>query len=155
MQYAVPLVLLALTILAFFALARGGYAEFGVAQVVLRVVVALPLVASGVLLHFFRTSVTASVIPPAFPARPLLVVLTGLLEIEGAIGLFVPRFRHSAALCIAILMVCVFPANIYAAGQVVDGIRFPSVPVRLAMQVVYIVLVLMAGFGLPRPDKGR
>ena len=155
MQYAVPLVLLVLTICAFFAVSRYGYAQFGVAQVVLRVVVALPLVASGVLLHFLKVGVTASVIPPIFPARPLLVVLTGLLEIVGGIGLFDPRFRRSAALCIAILMVAIFPTNIFAAGQVVDGLRFPGVPVRLAMQVVYIVLVLLAGYGLPKPTRPR
>jgi uncharacterized membrane protein len=82
-----------------------------------------------------------------------LVVLTGVLEIAGAIGLFVPRVRRSAALWISIMMVAVFPANIYAAGQVIDGFHFPSVPVRLAMQIVYIVLVLLAGYGLPKPVR--
>ena len=155
MQYAVPLVLLVLTICAFFVVSRDGYAQFGVAQVVLRVVVALPLVASGVLLHFLKTGVTASVIPPVFPARTLLAVLTGIFEIAGGVGLFVPEVRRSAALWISILMVAIFPANIFAAGQVVDGLRFPGVPVRLAMQVVYIVLVLLAGYGLPKPTRPR
>jgi uncharacterized membrane protein len=142
-----------LTIAAFFAFARGRLASFGVAQMILRVIVALPLLVSGIYLHFFRLGVTASVIPPAFPARGFLVVVTGILEIAGAIGLFVPRARRAAAFWIAILMVAVFPANIYGAGQVIDGLRFPSVPVRLAMQIVYIVLVLMAGYGLPRASR--
>jgi uncharacterized membrane protein len=142
-----------LTIAVFFAFARGRFASFGLVQVGLRVVVALPLLISGVYLHFFRLSVTASVIPPAFPARGLLVVVTGILEIAGAIGLFVPRARRAAAFWVAILMIAVFPANIYGAGQVIDGLRFPSVPVRLAMQIVYILLVLLAGYGLPRPAR--
>jgi uncharacterized membrane protein len=153
LHYAVPLLLLLLTIVAFFAMSRGGYASFGVSRAVLRVLVALPLVASGVFLHFFRMSVTASIIPPVFPARPFLVVLTGVLEIAFAIGLFVPRTRRHAAFWIAIMMVAIFPANIYAAGKLVGGLQFPRVPVRLAMQIVYIALVLLAGFGIPKPAR--
>jgi uncharacterized membrane protein len=149
--YAVPLALLVLTIVAFFALARGNYASFGIPQILLRVVVALPLLISGILLHFFRAGLTASIIPPFFPARLFLAVFTGICEIAGAIGLFVPRFRRPAAFWIAIMMVAIFPANIYSAGQVIDGFKFPSIPVRLVMQIVYIVLVLLAGYGLPKP----
>jgi uncharacterized membrane protein len=140
-----------LTIVAFFALGRGRYASFGISQVLLRVLVALPLVVSGVFLHLFRMSVTASIIPPVFPARPFLVVLTGVLEIAGAIGLFVPRLRRHAAFWLAIMMVAVFPANIFAAGKVVGGLQFPGVQVRLAMQIVYVALVLLAGYGIPKP----
>ncbi|MGD0631652.1 MAG: hypothetical protein ABR987_20165 [Terracidiphilus sp.] len=155
MIYAIPISLLILTILAFFALGRGSYASFGITQILLRVLVALPLLLSGVLLHFFRASLTAGIIPPFVPARLFIALLTGVLEIAGAIGLFVPRFRRPAAFWIAIMMVAIFPANIYSAGQVIDGFKFPSVPVRLAMQIVYIVLVLLAGYGLPKPSARR
>ena len=155
MHYAIPLCLLVFTILAVFALGRGNYASFGIAQVVLRVLVALPLVVSGVFLHFFRIQVTASIIPPAFPARAFFVVLTGVLEIAGAIGLFVPRLRRPAAFWIVVMMVAVFPANIYSAGKLVDGLQFPGVAVRTAMQIVYIVLVLLAGYGFPRLGSRR
>jgi hypothetical protein len=45
-------------------------------------------------------------------------------------------------------MIAIFPANVNAAGEVVGGLHMPSVPVRLAMQVVYILLLLMAGWGV-------
>jgi uncharacterized membrane protein len=150
MTYAICTLVLVFTILAFFAIGRGNYASFGVAQIGLRVLVALPLLLSGILLHFFRASLTASIIPPFFPWRLFLAVFTGVCEIAGAIGLFVPRFRRAAACWIAIMMVCIFPANTYSAGKVIDGFQFPGVPVRLAMQVVYIALVLLAGYGLPK-----
>jgi uncharacterized membrane protein len=140
---------LILTICCFFWFARGAYAGFGTPQILLRVVVALPLLVSGVLLHFFRARLTAGIIPPFFPARLFLALLTGACEIAGAAGLFVPRFRRAAAFWIAVMMVAIFPANVYSAGQVIDGFKFPNVPVRLAMQVVYIVLVLLAGYGIP------
>ena len=149
MNYAIPILLLVLTIVAFFGIGRGRYASFGVLQSVLRVIAALPLLVSGIFLHFIRATTTASIIPPLLPAPLFLVFITGLLEIAGAIGLFVPRFRQAAALCIAIMMVAVFPANVYAAGKVIDGLQMPSVAVRAAMQIVYIVLVLVAGYGLP------
>jgi uncharacterized membrane protein len=149
LAYAGPLLVLVATIAAFFALGRGVYAGFGAAQVVLRIVVALPLLVSGFYLHFFKTQVSASIIPPVFPMRTGLVVLTGVLEIVGAVGLFVPSLRQAAALWLAVLMVAVFPANIYKAGEVIDGLRFPSVPVRLAMQVVYVLFILLSGYGVP------
>ncbi|HEY1902259.1 MAG TPA: hypothetical protein VGG56_07520 [Terracidiphilus sp.] len=155
MVYAVSMSLLSLTIVVFFGLARGSYASFGTAQVVLRVLVALPLLVSGVLLHFFHARVTAGIIPSVFPARLFLAVFTGICEVAGAIGLFVPRVRRAAAFWISIMMVAIFPANIYSAGKVIEGFRFPGMHVRLAMQVVYILFVLLAGYGLPRRASRR
>jgi uncharacterized membrane protein len=149
MNYVIPILLLILTMVAFFATGRGNYASFGTAQSILRIFVALPLLASAFLLHFLRTSATASMIPPVFPARMFLVIITGVLEIAGAIGLFVPRFRRSAAFWIAIMMVAIIPANVYVAGNLVEGIQMPGLVPRTAMQVIYIVLVLIAGYGIP------
>jgi uncharacterized membrane protein len=141
---------MALIIFGFFALGKQGFAGFGFAQVALRVIVAIPLVVSGVVLHFLRMSVTAGIIPPIFPARNFLVVSTGVLEIAGAVGLFVPKWRRLAAFWTAVMMVAIFPANIYRAGQMVDGLRFPTVPVRLTAQIIYILLLLLAGYGMPK-----
>ncbi len=153
MKYAIPMLVLAASILAFFGLARGRYASFGVMQVLLRILVALPLLVSALLLHLFRTDASASMIPPVFPARHLLILITGVLEILGAIGLFIPALRRRAALWIAIMMVAIFPANVYAAGQIVGGVQVPTVPARLTMQVVYILMALLSGYGLPGRDS--
>jgi len=147
--YLVALAILIATILAFFVVARGRYAQFGLAQTLLRIIVALPLLISAVGMHFLKTNECTAMIPPVVPSPVFLVLLTGVLEILGAIGLFVPRLRRSAALWIAILMVVVFPANIYVAGETFFGLQMPSVPVRLVMQMIYIWMVLLAGYGLP------
>jgi uncharacterized membrane protein len=70
------------------------------------------------------------------------------MELAGAVGLLLPQFTRTASLCLVGLMIAIFPANVYAAGQVVGGLPMPSVPVRLAMQVVYILLLLIAGWGV-------
>jgi len=142
------LITLALCVLS----GRRGLSSFGWMQWALRVVAALPLLISGVA-HFTRTALFSTIIPPFFPHRPQLVLLSGALELAGAVGLLLPAFTRAASFCLALLMIAIFPANVYAANQSVGGMHMPGVPVRLAMQVVYIVLLLMAGWGIPRPAK--
>lgn len=149
MEYAIPILLLVLTVAAFFGVARGKYASFGLPQFLLRILVALPLLVSGIALHFFRASAVANMIPTIFPARYFLAVFTGILEVAGAIGLFVPRFRRPASFCIALMMVAIIPANVYVAGKTIEGLTMPSIPIRTGVQIVYIVLVLLAGYGIP------
>jgi uncharacterized membrane protein len=150
--YYITTAILVVTVAAFFVWARRGLSGFGWPQWVLRVVVALPLLASAPL-HFARTALYASIIPPFFPDRPQLVLLTGVLELAGAIGLLLPIFQRAASACVAILMIAIFPANVYAANQTIGGLHLPSVPTRTAMQVIYILLLLIAGWGLPRRSR--
>jgi uncharacterized membrane protein len=155
MVYLITTATLIAMVAAFFGLARRGLSAFGWLQWVLRVIGVLPLLASGVL-HFTRTALMASIVPPFFPDRPQLVLLTGVFEFAGALGLLLPAFARLASVCLAVFMIAIFPANVYAAGQTVGGLQMPSVPVRLAMQVMYILLLLIAGWGIPRrPRENR
>ena len=148
--YCITTAILLTTVAAYFLWTRGGRSSFGRMQWILRVLVALPLLVSG-LGHFLRTNLMATIIPPFFSYRPQLVLLSGAMEIAGAVGLLLPAFSPAASGCLAILMIAVFPANVYAANQSVGGLHMPSVPVRLAMQVAYVLLLLIAGWGVPRP----
>jgi uncharacterized membrane protein len=149
MVYLIATVTLIATVAAFFLWARRrGLSPFGWLQWALRLMAALPLLASGAL-HFTRTGLMATIIPPFFPYRPQLVLFTGVLEFAGAVGLLLPTFARVASACLAVFMIAIFPANVYAANQTVGGLHMPSVPIRLAMQVVYILLLLIAGWGIP------
>jgi uncharacterized membrane protein len=152
MVYLISTAILMATVAGFFLWAQRGLSTFGLPQWVLRVLAAIPLLASGVL-HFTRTAVMASMIPPVFPDHPRLVLLTGVFELAGAVGLLLPAFSRAASACLAVLMIVIFPANVFAAGQTVGGLHMPSVPVRLAMQVVYILLLLIAGWGIPGENR--
>lgn len=90
-----------------------------------------------------------ALLPPQFPQQPWLIVATGIPELLGAVGLFVPQTRRAAAVCLSIFLVAIFPANIYVAGQTVHGLPMPGVVVRTGMQAAYILLVLVAGWGVP------
>ena len=155
MVYLITTATLIATVAGFFLWARRGLSAFGWLQWALRVIAVLPLLASGTL-HFTRTALMASIIPPCFPDRPQLVRLTGVFELAGAVGLLLPPFTRVASACLAVLMIVIFPANVFAAGQTVGGLHMPSVPIRLAMQVIYILFLLIAGWGIPRrPPENR
>ncbi len=79
-------------------------------------------------------------VPPVFPHPGILVTVTGILEIAGAIGLIVPLTSRIAALCLAILLLALFPANIRAAREhlTIMGRPTPGLLVRGAIQVVFV-----------------
>ncbi|MDT0400071.1 DoxX family protein, partial [Streptomyces edwardsiae] len=62
-----------------------------------------------------------AIVPPALPAPAALVTVTGVLELAGAAGLLYPPTRVAAAVCLFLLMLAMFPANVYAA-------RMPNPP---------------------------
>lgn len=85
-------------------------------------------------------------VPIVFPAPGMLVTITGLLEIAGAVGLLLPQTAAAAAICLAVLLVALFPANVRAARQrfTILGRPAMSVAVRGAMQAVFIAALLGA-----------
>lgn len=149
MHDAIPMAIVVLPVVVFFAFAGRGFVTFRRTQATLCFVCALPLLLSATG-HFARPALYASIIPPSFPHPVLLVLLSGIFEVLGAIGLLLRPTRRAASLCLVLLMITVFPANIYAANRTVGGWPMPGVPVRTAMQVVYILMLLAAGWGLPR-----
>src|SRR5277367_52215 len=98
--FLVSFAILIAAIVLFFVLARGRYKQFGISQFLLRILVALPLLISAVVLHFVHRNEATAMIPPLPPSPLFFVLLPGVCEIAGAFGLFVPRLRRSAALWI-------------------------------------------------------
>jgi uncharacterized membrane protein len=83
-------------------------------------------------------------VPRVFPQPELLVTVTGILEILGAIGLLVSPTSRIAALCLAILLLALFPANIRAAREhlTILGRPAPGLLVRGAIQVVFLTALV-------------
>jgi uncharacterized membrane protein len=89
-----------------------------------------------------------AIVPPQLPAPGLLVTLTGVLEFLGAAGLVVPATRVAAAGCLLLLMLAMFPANVYAA-------RMPNppksmttqLPLRTAEEIVYLAAAVVVAIG--------
>ena len=79
-------------------------------------------------------------VPASLPAPALLVSITGVLELLGAIGLMVPRGLPAAAYGLIALLVAMFPANVHAAreGLVIAGRRATPLLWRVPLQLVWI-----------------
>lgn len=88
-------------------------------------------------------------VPPRLPRPDLLVTLTGVLELLGALGLLLPATARSAAAGPALLMLAMFPANVSAArrGLTLAGRPVTPVAARTALQVVFVAAALAVVFG--------
>ena len=108
--------------------------------------------------HFVNPDFYRRIIPPRFPDPPLLVVLRGLCEIAGGLGLLVPRLRRPAGFGLIALLLAVFPANIYMAvsPEHLKDLHVPcwiNLPLplllwlRLPLQAVFILWVWFVSLG--------
>jgi uncharacterized membrane protein len=82
-------------------------------RIVRLLLVALYL-AAGVM-HLTRPEPFIAITPPWVPAAPLVITLTGLAELAGAIGLlqgWSPALRRAAGWGLAAYALCVWPANV-------------------------------------------
>lgn len=110
-----------------------------------RYLLAIFFVAAGSA-HFIFPQSYLRIVPPQLPNPSLLVLMSGIAEILGGLGLLWPKTRCWAAYGLALLLVAVFPANIYMA---VKHIYFPGLLgnvwlqwLRLPLQVPLIAWVL-------------
>jgi uncharacterized membrane protein len=110
----------------------------------------LPALRVGLALMFLLTAVAhfglgrregmIAMVPPRLPRPDLLVTITGILEFAGAVGLLLPPTYRLAAACLALLLLAMFPANVYAARHQVSlaGERATPLPLRTAEQILYV-----------------
>ena len=63
-------------------------------------------------LHFLRPRFYVAMMPPWLPAAATLVLVSGVFEILGGIGVLVPVTRVAAGWGLIALLVAVFPANV-------------------------------------------
>jgi uncharacterized membrane protein len=89
-----------------------------------------------------------AIVPPRLPAPGLLVTITGLLELAGAAGLLIPQTRVAAAICLGLLMVAMFPANVYAAGaKRSEHAPNTPLPVRSVLQALFLGAAIAVAVG--------
>ncbi|MGB3135527.1 MAG: DoxX family protein [Nodosilinea sp.] len=90
--------------------------------------------------HFLNPDFYLSIMPPYIPWHAFLVALSGLFEILLGLLLLVPKYSQLAAWGLILLLIAVFPANIYMATH---AELFPAVSptllwIRLPLQGVLI-----------------
>ncbi|MFY1685230.1 DoxX family protein [Micromonospora sp. WMMD730] len=116
----------------------------------LRVGLALLFVMTG-FAHFAapRREDLIAMVPPRLPRPAMLVTVTGVLELAGAVGLLIPATARPSAAGLALLMVAMFPANVSAARRRLTLAGRPVTPLgtRTAMQILYVGTALTILFG--------
>ena len=63
--------------------------------------------------HFRNPAAFIRIVPPVFPAPAALVAISGAAELLGGLGLVIGFTRRWAAWGLIVLLIVVFPANIY------------------------------------------
>jgi uncharacterized membrane protein len=110
---------------------------------------ALMFVVTGIahFVHPLRRDLIA-IVPPQLPAPRLLVTVTGVLELLGAAGLLYPPTRAAAAISLGVMMLAMFPANVYA-SRMTDPPKSMTtrLPLRTVEQVVFVGAALVVGLG--------
>jgi uncharacterized membrane protein len=105
--------------------------------------------------HFVRTEEMAAMLPRSVPYRVGLIYLTGVLELLGATGVWVPRLRRLTGICLIVMLLCVLPANVYAALNRVAFGGHEAGPAYLLIRLPFQLLVAWwVYFAAVRPSPG-
>jgi uncharacterized membrane protein len=101
-------------------------------------------------IHLRHPELFLPVMPPWIPFHLPCIQVSGVFELLGGVGLLIParRVQLLAGWGLTLLLVAVFPANVYMAMAHVKIHGFPSQPwmgwARLPLQPLLIVAVLWA-----------
>jgi uncharacterized membrane protein len=88
-------------------------------------------------------------VPPAVPRPDLVVTVTGVLELLGAVGLMVRPLAPLAAGGLSLLLLAMFPANVHAArsGLTIGGRPATALGPRTLLQLLFLAATLAVVVG--------
>ncbi|RNB80188.1 hypothetical protein EDM56_27660 [Brevibacillus fluminis] len=142
-----PFLALIISFLVFRLLGFFGWAYVADWQGALRLAVAVMFLLTSSAHWGKRRPDLVRMVPPIFPQAEMLVTFTGWLEILGALAIIFPGTSRYASTGLAILLLMLFPANVYAAQKKLTLGGKPVTPLglRTILQVVFFAAVVLAG----------
>ncbi len=97
------------------------------------------------LLHFIIPEFYLAMMPPFIPFQQFFILISGIAEMAGAIGIQISRLRKFAGIGLIVLLVGIFPANIYVAivNPVIPNLEYSASSMwwRLLLQPIFIVWI--------------
>jgi uncharacterized membrane protein len=107
----------------------------------------------GGVAHFSLTEVEMRIVPPAIPWPRAAVLISGVFELLGAVGILIPATRRAAGVGLFLLTIAVTPANVYML-QHAELFNVPrwALIVRLPFQLVLLALILWSTWA-PRLNR--
>ena len=90
-----------------------------------------------------------NMVPPTLPRPDVMVTVTGICEILGAIGLLIPVVAPYAAVGLTLMLLAIFPANVRAARQklTIAGTPTPPIVTRTLIQIVFLAATVSVVVG--------
>ena len=90
--------------------------------------------------HLVNPEFYLSIMPPIFPMHSEAVLISGVLEIVGGIAALMPGLRRAAGWGIFVLLIAVYPANIYMAlyPELFPSIHSGFLYFRLPLQFLFL-----------------
>jgi uncharacterized membrane protein len=90
--------------------------------------------------HFRKPEVYYKIIPPFLTNKKFINELSGLLAIMFGVYLCIPVFSNLAAISIIILLLLIFPANIYMLINPKASLGFPKWLLYLRLPIQFILM---------------
>ena len=116
------------------------------ARFIVRLLLAALFLAAATL-HFFHPEPFLRIMPPWIPFHRACVLISGVFELLGGVGLLIPvrQIQNATGWGLTLLLIAVFPANIYMAMAHVElpDLHFPSwvAWARLPLQPLLMIAV--------------
>src|ERR1700683_4235030 len=104
----------------------------------------------GGVAHFSLTEVEMRIVPPVIPWPRAAVLISGVFELLGAVGILIPVTRRAAGIGLFLLTVAVTPANVYML-QHAELFNVPrwALIVRLPFQAVLLAMIIWSTWDSP------
>jgi uncharacterized membrane protein len=93
--------------------------------------------------HFLNPGPYLAMMPPYLPWHEGLIIVSGIAEIAGGLGILIPKIRRFAGWGLIVLLVAMFPANVQVALYGWPGVQIPqwTLWARLPLQGVLMAWV--------------
>jgi uncharacterized membrane protein len=96
----------------------------------------------GGVAHFAATDLEMRIVPPYIPWPRAAVLVSGVFELLGAIGLLIRRFRGAAGVGLFLLTLAVTPAHIYMLQRPdLFAVPYWLLVARLPLQLALLVVI--------------
>lgn len=92
--------------------------------------------------HFIRTEGMATMLPEFVPYRIALIYFTGVFELLGAIGVWIPRLRKLTGFLLILMLIVILPSNIYSAINRVEFGGHGAGPAYLLVRIPFQLFVI-------------
>ncbi|MFN8391688.1 MAG: DoxX family protein [Bdellovibrionota bacterium] len=124
----------------------------------LRALLSTGFVSAGIA-HLRSPAIFLPLMPPFLPFPIELIYVSGVCEIALGALMMIPRFRKLAGVGLVLLLIAVFPANVYMAlndqvyPNVQSGVRWGRLPLQLVLIWCVLWVSSIAESGSSEPGE--